>query len=518
MYNCRCMNPSQRDMALSYDDRLAEVATWYRERAHPETGGWPMRWAETEAAMEPPSLIATAYGLSVLRYARTPVSDPHVQAALRFALDGQRTWRSTRHPVYVIQAATEWPEALVEAGMGKSALMTADEVHARIADAVTWLTEHRTGASGWPNSPGGHLCLPWTAKTLYTFGRLRQRGDPYRADEAITELVRAAADLLLEKRHTLPDGSHTDAWPFCGSETEPSVAATALAVIALSHRDVESAGLPEQQERWRDAYQHGASWLLEHHELWEENEHGEHDPVANDNWQFAVWSLAPRACLSAGVSPSNPNLARGIHFAFARWRGGKRPGWYSRNGGVSGYSNWSVVQLGQVLKLAISRLDPLGVLRALQTGSTGLETGSDVTLLLDSRTRSAQLMRANGQQATMRLARQEKRFRLLEAFASRDVRSGGVLDIETLDSWVNGSGGDRVGNPWEAIKALAFQINESARKLLNDPSIQLLRTTARKERGIIITARCRFRTPDTEVESAALEDVTGISAGTGESY
>jgi len=516
------MSPLHRDTRVSYDDRLAEVASWYRDHADPARGGWPMRWGETREATDRPSLIGTAYGLAVLRYARTPVTDDHVQAALRFALDPGRTWTSTRHPVYTIHAATEWPETLAEDGMGPGALVTPEHVHARIAAALDWLAANRTD-DGWPSSsfPDGHRCLAWTAKVLYTFGRLRQRGDPYRADETITDQIRSAADLLLELRHRLDDGSTSGAWPFCGdNNNSPSIATTALIVIALSHRDVESAGTPEQQERWREAYRAGANWLLEQHGLWEDNEHGEHDPETDDDWQFAIWSLAPRACLSAGVSPNNPHLARGIDFAFNRWRSGKRPGWYILGKGVSGYSNWSVVQLGQVLKLAISRLDPVHVLRALQTGPTALEMASDITILLDNSTRTAQLIRANGTRAAMPLARQEKRFKLLQAFAARDVPNGAMLDFETLNSWVNDTNGKQIQNPWEAMKALAHQINEAARELLKDPSVQVMHATARKrkQRGIIINARCRFKTPETDLKTVALEDVTGISAATGEAY
>jgi len=510
------VNETNGDATISYHGRLAAVAAWYRNHADAE-GGWPMHWRETPAGRRP-SLIGTAYGLAVVRYARTPVTDPDVQRALRFALDTKRTWSSTRHPVYTILAATEWPEALTDGGMGDKPIVTAPHVHQRIHDALEWLA-HNQGGAGWPGSPGGHLCMPWTAKALYALGRLRSRGNPYTADETIVRLIRDAAELLVDRQHPETEAERSGAWPFCGETTRPSIAVTALAVIALSHRGVETAGTPEQQERWRDAYRAGAGWLLDHHHDWERNESGEHDPVADDDWQFALWSLAPRACLSAGTDPSHPHLAQGIRFAFDRWRGGTRPGWYIVGKGVSGYSNWSVVQLGQAIKLAISRLDPLRVITSLQEGPTSLETASEVTILLDPDTRTAQLVRANGDRATIPLIRQEKRFKLLYAFAERGVPAGGALDVDTLDLWVNNAAGRYLAHPWQAIKALAHQTNEAAREALHDPTVQLLRATTRgRQKAIVISARCVFQHAETETGNTNSEDVTGISAATGESY
>lgn len=501
------------DATLSYHGRLAAVASWYRDHADPD-GGWPMHWRETPAGRRP-SLIGTAYGLAVVRYARTPVADENVQRALRFALDPVRTWSSTRHPVYTILAATEWPEALTDGGMGNDAAITAAHVHGRVRDALDWLTRERAGA-GWPGSPGGHICVPWTAKVLYALGRLRSRGNPYSSDEAIVELIRNAADLLSDGN---TGGERFGAWPFCGGMDRPSVAVTSLAVIALSHRGVETAGTSDQQQHWREAYHAGAGWLLDHHHDWERSESGEHDPVADDDWQFALWSLAPRACLSAGTDPSHPNLAPGIRFAFDRWRGGNRPGWYVLGKGVSGYSNWSVVQLGQAIKLAISRLDPQRVITALQEGPTAHEIASDVTVLLDPDARVAQLVRANGDRATMNLNRQEKRFKLLHAFAERNVPAGGALDADTLQRWVNKAAGADLAHPWQALKALAHQTNEAARKALHDPTVQLLRATTRgKQQAIVITARCTLQHTEIETGDSNPEDVTGISATTGESY
>ena len=70
------------------------------------------------------------------------------------------------------------------------------------------------------------------------------------------------------------------------------------------------------------------------------------------------------------------------------------------------------------------------------------------------------------------------------------------------------------------MKALAHQINEATRELLKDQSIQVMHASARqhKQRGIIMVARCRFKTPETEIATVALGDVTGISAATGEAY
>ena len=299
------MSASRRDTAPSYDDRLVKVATWYREHGDPEEGGWPMHWGETPGSRRA-SLLGTAYGLAIIRYARDPITADHVQGALRFALDEKRTWSGTRHPVYMIHAATEWPETLIDGGMGSHALVSTAHVHQRIVAALDWLARNRNG-NGWPAYPdGGHLCLSWTAKVLYALGRLRERGDPYRADESLTAMIRSAVETLLE--HQLPaDSAAEGAWPFCGESTTPSIATTALIVIALSHRHVESASTPDQQQRWRNAYQAGAGWLLDHHQEWEENEHGEHDPELDDNWQFAVWSLAPARASPRGPTPATPS-------------------------------------------------------------------------------------------------------------------------------------------------------------------------------------------------------------------
>jgi len=220
--------------------------------------------------------------------------------------------------------------------------------------------------------------------------------------------------------------------------------------------------------------------------------------------------------LSAGLSPSNPRLASGFDFAFERWRGGERPGWYIRGDGVSGYSNWSVAQLGQVAKLAIARLDPLDVLRALQNRPEVASTAADLTIVLDVSSRTAEVHQSGRPPETLNLVRQEKRFLMLEAFAVNEVPVGGMLDSKTVDDWIN-----RDGAPmsWEALKGLAHQVNESTRELLDDPTVQVFRTISKSQRAIIAGAQCEVRDHDPEhLAPVLLEDVTGISASTGESY
>ncbi len=121
-----------------------------------------------------------------------------------------------------------------------------------------------------------------------------------------------------------------------------------------------------------------------------ENEAGEDDAEVDDGWQHVIWSLAPRACLSAGAAPHDARLVLALRHAFDRW--GHRPegGWYIKGVGKTAYANWSVVQLGQVFRLAISQ-DPLAVVGAL--ASVGDHRGAERALiLLDRSNRTAKVV------------------------------------------------------------------------------------------------------------------------------
>jgi hypothetical protein len=493
---------------LTYHEKLGLIAKWYLDHVAPE-GGWPMQWAEAARPTKSPSILSTAYGLALLRHAGVASNDSAVQAGLRFILTRPSTgWEDTRHALYTILGLSEWPEMIALGTPNGGLGVQPTETQAKVADAVEWLAD-ATDEGSWSPSPGGHPCIAWTAKVVYGLGRLRMRTARYRADQKITALLNAGVEVLVASQSVGP-GDSSGSWAVCGGG-DASVANTALATIALSHRFVESASQPQRADAWRAAYLRGRDWLLQNHDLWEANESGEDDPVAHDSWQFATFSLAPRACLSAGAPPEHPHLARCLNFAFNRWRRGVVPGWAIYGKGVTGYSTWSVVQLAQVLRLSISRQDPMRILRALQQGPTRVNENAELALFLEGSSRTVSIRREGDAMRTLRMATQERRFLLLQAFAHREVAPGGALSIETLTQFVGGrSSNASPQRKWNALKALAHETNEVVRAAVEDRAVQVFRTTTKPEPSLVLLARCVLQESTGHVMDEFPPDIDGL--------
>ena len=440
-----------------------------------------------------PSILGTAYVLSILRYAGYHPHDQAVAQGLAFLAQRARTadddqeW-ATRHAVHTTLGLSEWHPQAIRDAVPRGLEHLASDVEEAIRGCTAWLASHQDAEGGWPSVPSerAHTGFAWTSSTLYALARLRERGHPYRDDPHIRGLITTGRTWLLARHHTRePRGV---SWPKC-ERSERSVANTALAVLALSHRHLRD-GSPDDDLAARIAAA-GRDTLLDTSADWARNEAGEDDPEADDGWQHVVWSLAPRACLSAGAAPQDPRLGLALRHAFDRW--GDRPegGWYISGVGKTAYTNWSVVQLGQVLRLAISRQDPLQVVEALARSSHTDRDQPDAFLLLDRNARTAEISLPGRPLQTLSLAGSVKQWRLLSAFAETDGRR--ELAAVVLDQQLNHTNpkGDRA---WGALKALSHTINDRIRAAFADPSLTILScTTTGPERRVILHTACRYR-------------------------
>jgi hypothetical protein len=460
------------------------------------------------------SILGTSYVLAILKYARTPFAHPRVQAGTRFLLEskGKHWWRAPRHPVHTILGLTEWPDATTGSGIAGARLSR--EVQATLLEALGLLGRQRE-RGGWPATVGGHRCIAWTANVVYALGRLRERGVGGEVGKKTLALLRPAVDLLLAQQ--LDDDGRGQAWPRCGEVVVGDVPNTALAVIALSHRHVESAARdPDEQERWGIAYRAGRDWLLANHTLWEKAEYGEHDAEAADGWRHVVWSLAPRACLSAGTPPQHDRLYTAMRFAFDRWTARPIAGWAIQGDGVTAYADWSVVQLGQATKLAISRQDPLVVLHALYRGSVaGPDAAGVPQLTLNPFERTARVVTPQGTRI-LELAGQNKRWAFILAFADRALPPGSSLDAEALYLALNPRATRFDEKNWNALRGLVHELNSSVRKAFGEGAPRLFQSSGRGDRTITVLALCSVVRLENELASTA--DPTGISESTGEAY
>ncbi len=481
-------------MDVSYDALLRRLAVHYLANPAPEGGGWAMRRGERPLRG---SILGTAYALSILRYAGYQPAQPEIRAGLLFlaiqASEDKRrpqTEWAVRHAVHTILGLTEWSTQRIRESLGETpdAVALAKSVEEATDYSVDWLRTHRRADSAWSAepSPGStatesetgespHLCIAWTASVLYALSRLRERG-------------RSELDLIEESRQWVIDqalaGDAVGAWPICG-RSEPGIANTALAVIALSHRHALTGSSADSQAQM--AAEAGRDWLLAHVAEWRDNEAGEDDPAADDGWQHVVWSLAPRACLSAGAPPHQPELRHPLRFAFERWGDRPYPGWFIRGVGKTGYSNWSVVQLGQVLKLAISRQDPLYVLDAL---ADKLNQAGDplIDIRLEEQTHTALVKAPNAAIERLPLANHPKQWALLLAFAREHPAHD--LSHDAIDATLNSP--PKGDQSWGAVRGLVHSLNQHIRDALNDKDVTVLSCTAKRGRRVTITATCRL--------------------------
>jgi hypothetical protein len=477
-------------MKLSYDDHLRILGAALIESAWPD-GGWAMRRGERRY---PPSVLGTAYALSILRYAGYGPGQPRVVEGIRFLInaaseDGQDeiTGWSTRQAVHSILGLSEWTLAMIEDANPTDGQEIVVDVSHAIDYSLSWLHDRQTGAGGWPSTHArdAHVCVAWTSSVLYALARLRARGHQYRDHDTVRGMLTRGRKWLLDQHAVAePRGGF---WAKC-QRGEPSAANTALAVIALSHRHLTD-GSPRDVHA-TTAADAGRDWLLDTSNLWSRNEAGEDDPASDDGWQHVVWSLAPRACLSAGAPPQHPNLQPALRHAFDRWGDRPFPGWYISGVGKTAYANWSVVQLGQVLRLAISRQDPVHVLDALT--HTGSEPYSDtktvITLEPVARTASIEIPGQSPQ--TLVLAASEKQWKLLQAFA--DAQGSRTLTLDALDPLINPI--PKHDKAWGALKALCHTLNEGARQAFADKTLLLLSCTTRgATRQVTLHASCQHQ-------------------------
>jgi hypothetical protein len=474
---------------LGYEDRLQAVASRYREMQNPD-GGWPMRLGGD--ASEESSILGTSYGLSILRWAGAAHDDPVVRRGLHFLVtvangqvdgpDGVPRWLKTRHPVAVILGLTEWRDALLDPND--------DTVATAVTQSLRWLREHIEDETGpaWPGVLSKHRCWAWTSIVLFALGRLRARSVLYRRDVDLNQLIVRTVRGL--NRGQLRGDEHTDgSWPACAYEpqrtAQPSAANTALAVIALSHRYVEAVS-PEGGR----SYELGRDWLLRTGSTWSRNENGEFDPAANDGWQHLVWSLAPRALLSARAEPDQWPLYDAVKFAFGRWHDHPAPGYAVTGSGITGYSNWSTIQLGQALKLAIARKDPLAVLDAIYISERASHTRSEeLELELDVTRQRAFVKFGPGPTETLDFSGQGRRWRLLLAFAERGVQPNNGLRADDLLPAIYAHA-DHPGN-WGSLKGLTHSVNVALRATVKDNGVSVFSTFHKGgEALVVIRVRC----------------------------
>jgi hypothetical protein len=450
------------------------------------------------------STLGTAYVLSVMRYAGYQPDHPSVADGLAY-LARQANRRNphwaTRHAVHTILGLSEWQLDAIRDVAPPGHTDLADDAKRAIQRSVKWLGDHRRDEGGWPSVPSdrAHTCVAWTASALYALARLRERGYPYRDNRQIRDLITDGRSWLLGLHQTEQPRGAT--WPRC-ARTEVSVANTALAVLALSHRYLRDGSADDDVASQLAVA--GRDALLDSSANWSRNEAGEDDAEADDGWQHVVWSLAPRACLSAGAAPHDPRLSRALRHAFDRW--GDRPegGWFIKGVGKTAYANWSVVQLGQVLRLAISRQDPLKVVEALASAGDH-RNDEGAVILLDRSNRTAEIGMTGRPKHALNLAGSEKRWRLLAAFADAGRRE---LAGPLLDHAINQpTRGDR---SWGPLKALCHALNEDVRKAFDEPSITVLScTTAPPERRVIMHADCRFRSATEPPEPLDISSAPG---------
>jgi hypothetical protein len=509
-------------MAMAGDEYVARLNK-VRDRylAHvSRDGGWPTYLGEQGGGEQPSSILGTAYSLAILRYALVPVEHERIQKALGFLVKeaAASNWTRSRQATHTILGLSEWPEAMVEGAVPSvPGLVPAEKVIEAINQATAWLLSNRVNENtAWPNLTGGHACYAWTASALYSLGRLRQRG--YHTNE-LREVITDAVEWLLESRLP-PKSDDFGAWPACGEQTNPtpSLANTAFVVLALSHRGVASIADDPDNGEWAQAYKKASDWLLENRSSWQWREQGEVDAVTEDGWQHILWSLVPRACLSAGAPVHDHRLFLGLRFGLDRWSDTSgREGWAISGDGVSTYSNWSVVQLAQGVRLSISRQDPWYVLKALHNYSP--TTDDNVAKIeLDINTKTARIYSEKGDRK-LDLSRQELRFNLLRAFAVRDARPGTTIDAERLYEDVKGSK-KTSSNAWQSLKALVHQVNEAVRREYGTDEIGpvFMTTTRGRKHAVIILVACSLSESDGDVEYVDGADFTGISARIGEAY
>jgi hypothetical protein len=168
---------------------------------------------------------------------------------------------------------------------------------------VRWLIDAR-GKDGWSMYPGAEAMLFPTYHAVWALEQFRERRLPLERRESSEELEDEVTHSAAEGRAYLRDlaievddgdGGTVVAWNQTRECPEPSPAATALAVLSLSHGDKADRELAEL----------GARWLVNNQARWCRSDGQAYEPILpSQNGTFPNVSLCALACARSGAFPS----------------------------------------------------------------------------------------------------------------------------------------------------------------------------------------------------------------------
>lgn len=411
-------------------------------------GGWGARLDVDNTAL---SIVTTTQALRALRAVRTPYTDPAVGPGLKYISEKVRLHpRPMAHPqargvharyvAFGLLGLTTWDE-----GRHDSTLHEAQRF------CVDWLAEHELPYGGW-SDPSSETSISLTATSPAIRGLERICGNLDVAGDAL-RLARRARDEIVR---VAQGGRREASWAQSPDWRDPSVASTALAVLALTSGD----------EEHRDRAQAGTRWLMKDPPSWGSALEFE-ERLPDRQWTHMSFALALRAVVGpAGqMDPTDRRFKPAVEHLHRLWSE-EHGAWCNGRPGRPPTTSGSqaVISATETLRRAW-RFDPLTHLR--RPRRTALPTipvdPSNRPLQLSLHNESAKLIDDSGREVfAVDFGKAQRQLEMLRILVERHRAGAAAQELKARTVGADELG-DRFGIKADSVRRNMDRLNKSVR-------------------------------------------------------